>query len=633
MSNLATVLALFFSIGTVVALLVLVRDVVTRRAGSSPVLLIGLGTLFIGERVLGEGDLRLPISGAGLLLVLGAVGLRAYAMSNSDGARREGHRLGLIWTSISVASLLLYAMSLDPVVGALGFEEAGRDRWVGVFQSLFPIVALIGLIPSFLIDRLLALHPIVMPAGASRSAQLSGLGAALAISLMFPVNYLANQHDLDWDVAYFRTTRAGDSTRALVSTLTDPVEVLLFFPSGNDVGREVLPYFEELVASSDDRMSVRMVDQALEPQLAEELKIRENGHVVLRQGESQQKFKLNTDLDRAKRELRKLDGTVQKNLLKLTRGQRTVYFLAGHGEANWRETENTFRKINIYKRDLLEGTLSVKVKTFGVADGSTNAVPDDASVVVVAGPTEPLLAEEITALQRYFDGGGSLLVMIDPEGDPLTELLSHLGVKPGAAVLANAEAHAQIQGGPADRVFIATNKYGSHASVKELSRNSSVAHMVFSTAMSVQKQEGTANKITTLIRSRPNTWEDLNGNFQADPGEPKKTFELAAAITKPMDDAAEGAPEEARAIVVGDVGYLSDVLISRLKANAVFSLDGFKWLTHDEEIVGAIETEEDVKVQHTREEDWIWFLAAVVAVPSMVLLVGFLFIRMRQRRN
>lgn len=633
MSNLAIILALFFAVGIVGALLVLVRDVFARRSGSSLVLLIGLFTLFVGERVLGEGDLRLPVSGAGLLLVLGAVGLRAYAMSNSEGARKEGHRLGLIWTSISVASLLLYAASLDPVVGALGLEEAGRDRWVGVFRSLFPIVTLIGLIPAFLIDRLLALHPVVMPTGASRSAQLSGVGAALAICLMFPVNYLANQHDVDWDVAYFRTTRAGESTQALVATLTDPVEVLLFFPSGNDVGREVMPYFEELVRGADGRMSVRMVDQALEPQLAEELKIRDNGHVVLRQGEAQQKFKLNTELDRAKRELRKLDGTVQKNLMQLTRGQRTVYFLAGHGEANWRESEDTFRKINVYKRDLLEGTLSVKVKTFGVADGSTNAVPDDASVVVVAGPTEPLLAEEINALKAYFDGGGSLLVMIDPEGDPLTDLLAHLGVQPGGAVLANAEAHAQIRGGPADRVFIATNKYGSHASVKELSRNSSVAHMVFSTAMAVTKQEGTANKVTTLIRSRPNTWEDSNGNFRADPDEPKETFELAAAITRPLDGAAEGEPSESRAIVIGDVGYLSDVLISRLKANAVFSLDSFKWLTHDEAIVGEIETEEDVKVQHTREEDWIWFLAAVFAVPGMVLLVGVLFIRTRQRRN
>ena len=69
-------------------------------------------------------------------------------------------------------------------------------------------------------------------------------------------------------------------------------------------------------------------------------------------------------------------------------------------------------------------------------------------------------------------------------------------------------------------------------------------------------------------------------------------FELAAAVTKPLADAAEGEPSEARAVVVGDVGYLSDILVSRLRANLVFGMDSFKWLTHDEEITGEVESEE-----------------------------------------
>ena len=632
MSNLAIGLALLFAAIVTGALVVLVRDVFSHLRGSGLVLLLGLGTLFIGERMLGEGSLRMPVSGVGLLLVLGAVGLRVYAMNQSSGARRDAHRQALIWTSVSAASLLLYALTLDGVAGRFDDADA-RSRWVGVWTSLFPILTLIGLLPTFAIDRLLAVHPVLMPTGAARHLQLSGVAAALAIAVMFPLNYLASSNDTDWDVAYFRTTDAGESTQSLVATLTDPVEVLLFFPSGNDVGREIEPYFEDLAAASGNRLTVRLVDQALDPALAEELKVNDNGHVVLRQGETVEKFKLNTDIDRAKRDLRKLDSTVQQHLVKLTRGQRTVYFLVGHGEANWREKEDEFRKINLYKRELLEGIMSLKVKTFGVADGSTTAVPDDADVVVIAGPTEPLLEEEIEVLSQFFDRGGSLLVMIDPEGDPLTGLLEHLGVAPGEAVLANAEAHAQIRGGPADRVFIATNKYGSHASVKQLSRNSQVAHMVFPTALSVTKADQTPNKVTTLIRSRPNTWEDKNGNFRADPDEQKKVFELAASITHPIEGAEEGEPSEARAIVVGDVGYLSDILVSRLRANLVFATDSFKWLIHDEEITGEVESEEDVKVQHTREEDWLWFLSAVVAVPGMVLLAGILFIRMRQRRN
>ncbi len=624
------------ALGGIVGLLVLVgvgflvRDVFAKMSGSGVILLLGLFVLFIGERVLGEGDWRMPVSGVGLVVVLGALGLRAYAWSNSTGARREGHQQALVWTAVVVGSLLLYALTLDPITGALGFEEDAAARWVGVWRSLFPIVTLVGLVPVFMLDRLLAVHPVMMPTGASRSAQLSGVAAALGIALVFPVNYLADQHDVEWDVAYFRTTKPGTSTKAIAQTSAEPIEAILFFPAGNDVGREVLPYFEELARDSSGQLTVKMVDQALDPVLAEELKVRENGQIVLRQGETDQKFKLNIELDRAKRELRKLDSTVQKHLLKLTRGQRTVYFLVGHGEAHWRESDDPLRKLNVYKRDVLEAQ-NFKVKTFGAADGSTNAVPDDADVVIVAGPTDPLLAEEIEVLKTWFDQGGSLVVLVDPKGDPMTGLLDHLGVQAGSAVLANAEAHARLQGGPADRVLIATNKYGSHASVKTLSRNSQVAPSIYPGAVSIVKKDDTPNKVTTLVRSMPNTWEDANANFQNDPDEEKKVFEIAVAIEKDVKVGDE--KKDARAIVIGDVNFLADDLLKSVRANAQLGFDGVRWASRDEDISGEVESEEDTKVQHTREEDWVWFLTTIVAVPGLVLLFGVIFIRLRQRRS
>jgi hypothetical protein len=470
----------------------------------------------------------------------------------------------------------------------------------------------------------------VMPNGAARSAQIQGVSAALAIALMFPVNYLAKQHEKEWDVAYFRTTRPGESTLAIVRTLSEPMEVVLFYPAGSDVAAEVRPYFDDLARSSEGRLTVKVVDQAFDPVLAEELKIRENGQIVLKQGEANEKFKIDPDLDRAKKDLRKLDSVVQKHLLKVTRGARTVYFVQGHGEANWRDDENPFRKVQLFKKEILEGQ-NYKVKTLGMADGLANTVPDDANLVVVAGPQSPLYPEEVESLKRYFDGGGSLLVLVDPAGDPMTDLLAHIGVKPGTAPLANAEVHARLTGGPADNILVATNKYGSHPAVKTLSRNSQVAHMVLPSVTSVEKAAETSNKVTTLIRTLPNTWADDNRNFAADEGEQKKVYEVAVAVTK---DTGEGdAKKEARTIVVGNVGFLSDQPLSALRANQVFALDGVRWLDHDEDIAGEVESEEDVKVQHTREEDWMWFLTAIVAVPAVVLAAGILFIRLRRRSS
>ena len=242
-----------------------------------------------------------------------------------------------------------------------------------------------------------------------------------------------------------------------------------------------------------------------------------------------------------------------------------------------------------------------------------------------AGAVEKILNGNFgTGMALIFTGTGSV-------GETTSTLSQTFSVDAGTAPLANAEAHVRLYGGPADRILLATNKYGSHATVKTLSRNSQVAQFVLPGAVSVTKAEGTPNKVATLIRSMPNTWSDADGDFEASTDETKKVWDLALAITK---DVGEGEDKkEARAIVVGDVGFLADDVIRAFRANAQFGYDAARWLSGDEDITGEVETEEDVKVQHTREEDWMWFLTAIGAVPTTVLMFGVLFIRLRRRRD
>lgn len=590
-----------------------------RRSPSAAVLCAGLVLLFAGERLLGDGSSRLPASGAGVVVVILSLLLALRATSPTAGRALRAHLLVL-------TGLVVYGLGLPTVTDLLALGEEAAPRWAAVVAVTWPLLVLLGTLPAVLLAATEQRHPVALPGRAGLIAWQSGLVAALSIALLFPLNYLADANNISKDVAYFRTTRPGSATVSMIATAAEPVEVVLFFPSGNDVGREVKAYFDDLQQQAGDRLTVRLVDQALDPATAEKLKVRDNGDVAFLAGEKNQRFKIGLELAKARKDLKRLDSLVQTNLLKLTRSQRTAYFLAGHGEASSREKDNPFEKLNLFKKVVLEGQ-NFKVANLGVSEGSAVAVPDDAAVVVIAAPKKPLLPEEEAALLAWWEKGGRLLVMVEPGGDRLDGLLGALGVTVGEHPLAHAEKYVQQTRGPADRVLLVTNKYGSHESVKTLSKNSTQLYVVLPSVASVAKAEGTSNKVTTMLRSFPDTWEDADGDRTQGANETGKVFEFGQAVS--MGDDKTGS----RAIVLGDVNAFSDPVLESLQGNQQLALDGIRWLAGEDELEGTTESEEDVKVQHTREEDVYWFWFTNAAAPGLILAVGALMMRIRGRRS
>lgn len=613
---------------TVGGLLGLTGLLSTQLSGSSQLLGAGLLALFLGERMLGSGTERLVVSGFALLVVLGAVVMRILAFTRSEGRTRTAHQLALAGSGVVVAGLAVYGLTLDPMVNAFLSDDEAIYRWTGALGALWPILVLTGMLPLLAIDRVLALHPRRLPPGAAPAAATQALAAALAVALVFPVNYLAARHEWSSDVAYFRTTRAGESSLAIARSLPEKVEAYLFFPAGNDVGEEVEPYFRSLEQASGGMLQVTRLDQALDPQLAEELKVRNNGFVAFRMGESVEKFKVGDELSKAKRNLKKLDETAQKNLLKVSRGQRKAYFVVGHGEANFRERENPLRKLNLFKK-VLESQ-NYKASNLGAAEGLANSVPNDADLVVLAAPEKPLLPEESESLRNFVDQGGALFVMTDLGADPMEDLLGHLGVTAGTAPLAHAKAHVRQSRGPGDRILLATNRYGSHKAVRTLSRNGTTLQVVLPAAVKLEKADGGAGKVQTLVRSFPDTWEDADNDRKKGEAEPDAVFALAVAVSGPEDESGEPAW---RAIVVGDTNWAADSVIQSVQGNQVLLLDGIRWLVGDEDLMGKVSNEEDVKIQHTKGQDWVWFYLTVLAVPLLVFGFGVVSIRMRGRRS
>jgi hypothetical protein len=309
------------------------------------------------------------------------------------------------------------------------------------------------------------------------------------------------------------------------------------------------------------------------------------------------------------------------------KGKRVAYMLAGHGEASPRD-EDPKRKLGEFK-NLLRAQ-NYDVKDFGVDQGSTSAIPDDAALLIIAAPTKALLPEETETIKRYVDKGGALLVYADVGGDPMEGLLGHLGLKAGTAPLANESKFVKIDGGLTDRYNLASTKFGTHPSVATLAKFATRTFVALLGSVSID-ETGSATapspvKTTALIRTFEDTWADTNGNatLDKDAGEAAKMAVVAQAV--------EG-PESAkfRAIVVGDASMASDFVVTHSTGSAQFLVDGVRWLVGDEELSGETQSEEDVRIEHTREDDVAWFYGTVFGVPVLLLLAGVMLVRSRSK--
>jgi len=588
--------------------------------------------LFLGERTFGGSpSIRLALDGLAVVLLLAAVALRWRALRGAGRAARAAHRNAFAFLLVAVGGAVLYGLTTDAFLDVLPLGDTGKERWDVVLTVLWPILVAAGLVPMVALDRAIVASPVAAHPRRVADARDGALAAVLAVSMLFPLNWLAHEFNHRWDVTYFQTTAPGTATQDLVANLQEPVRAVLFFPEASEVAREVVPYFDALAGPN---LSVEVLDQALDPTAAKDLKVRENGHVVIAMGDRNEKIKVGTDIDKAKKTLKAFDAEVQKALLKLAKGKRTAYFTTGHGEMGWKGTEVADRKLSLLKK-VLEEALNFQVKTLGLGEGLASDVPDDATVVFVMGPKSSFLPEEAASLDRYRLRGGSTFLAFDPdveEGADFGPLVAPYGLSFHAARLAtdDRKAYVPVTGGIVDRQNIVTNRYSSHESVTTLTKNRSAAWVVLPGAGSLEELPDHGGKVTVTLRT-PDAWEDLDGDFEFDQGaEEKKVRDVAAVASGPANEG-----KEYKAVVLSEAGFASDALLAfmRFGAPAQLVADAVNWLLGDEGVAGTTENEEDVKIVHTKEGQGIWFYGSTFLVPFALGLLGWARVRTRRKKG
>lgn len=627
----------------------------------------GMLVMFVAQRLFVDHSLQTPLTivAAVALAASAALGVRALRAAKDDGLR-FAHRVTLIFLLVGVASLVMYAATTDSVVRSMTLAEDAEKRWLGVWRSLWPLLWLLGTIPMLVVGYACESSPVMMPRRRVRDLTIHGLVAAIGIALIFPVNYIASQEKERWDLAYFKTPTPGTATVAVAQSLESEVNVRIFMPPSSEVAGELVNYFALLEGPN---LTVEVIDQAAEPRLAKALAVRDNGVIAFTVGEVDldptpapppaegeeappekpkpitRTHRINPEFDKAKRELKKIDGEVQKILIELGHGERVAYFTTGHGELDWKSKGVLDRQSKGFRDTLKLNGFSVK--PLGIRQGLAEAVPDDADLVIIAGAQYPFQPLEVQAVRAYLESGGSLLVALEPVstrppqiqalGDPLLDMVEEvMGLKLEPGVLADERNHLPLFNNAQDRLLIATDGFSSHASNRTLASEKAALFTPISGHLTETEQHDSGIAIT--VRSLATTWADLDGDaeYDAEEGESKTTRNLAAAVTGGV-----GATGW-RAVVTADASMFSDWSLGNEKVpagtmrgvgyrgNQLFARDVSNWLVGAEALSGTTENEEDVKIEHTKDNQVWWFYLTVLGVPLGVFLLGALRVRLRR---
>jgi ABC-type uncharacterized transport system len=604
-----------------------------------PAYLVSLALVFAGERIVNSDTVQRVCSGLGVLGAVATTAIR-FARSGKSGERARAERVLALCSAGGVVALGLYFATTETGRRLIGLADAKpetRARFEGAATAGWVALLLLSVLPLILGE--IALAPMrraaMIEARRVRAAIRSGLVLAAAAVYCALFTFAAGEVDAKVDFSYFRTARPSESTKKIAETAAEPIVVRAFFPQLNEVGTEVSGYLREMARGAPN-LKVEEYDRLLVPAVAKEAKVTNDGIVVLSRGTTRETLTLGTEMKTAASKLKTLDGDFQKALLKVIHEAHLAYFTTGHGELNEGKGGEAAEGHTAKGLRKLFESQNYTVKDLGLAQGLGTDVPADATVVVVLGPTQALLPEEVDSLKRYAERGGHLLLALEPEAKiddrPLAAIV---GLTWDGTVLANDKVYVRRRFNPGDRANLATNRFSSHASVSTVSRNSARMPVIFPGASSLDKLAGGDFKVDFAVKALPETFEDRKGTFEYDASDGKRNaFNLAAAVSKPVPVPAgwKGKePPELRAFVVADADGLSDAAFGN-EPNVLFALDVIRWLGGEESYAGAITSTEDVRIEHTRQGDVLWFYATILGAPLAVLGVGVLLSRRRRQR-
>ncbi len=453
----------------------------------------------------------------------------------------------------------------------------------------------------------------------ARYGTLTGVSIIVVLGILVALNYIGSKQNKRWDLTTNKAFSLSDQTRTILSKLDSPLQILVFaqepdFPRYQDKLKEY-----EYVSK---KISTEYVDPDKKPAVAKQNQIQQYGTIVFNYKGRTERVTSDTEQD------------ITNGIIKAVSGQqKKVYFTQGHGEHDTASSE----------RDGYNAiTAALQRENYGVDKlvlAQTGSVPDDASVVVVAGPKTDFFPNEVEALKKYLDKQGKLLLMLDPpdkadapQPTQLIALAHDYGIDVGNNVVVDVSGMGRLIGTDASVPVAAS--YPSHP----INKNGSFNYMTaFPMARSCTPVAGGVNGRTAqaFVETSPRSWAETDikallttGQVSLDEnkGDKKGPIDIGCAVSAAASTDAKAAPDapkpETRVVVMGDSDFPSNAALG-IQGNRDLFMNVVGWLSQQENLISIRPKEPDdrrVTLTATQQANINWL--SIVVIPGFVFASG-----------
>ncbi len=435
--------------------------------------------------------------------------------------------------------------------------------------------------------------------------------------ILIIINVFVFQNPIQWDWTEGQQNTLAPETLDTLKSLPSSAKAIGFFTSqlSNSNAKDL---FIKLKANSNGKFDYQFVDPSTNPALANQYKVTIDGSVVLILNDHQEVLTSITEQN------------VTNALVRLMNpGQRTVYFLAGHGE---RDIQNSSNETYTRAKSVLEAK-NYTVRSLNLL--AQNSIPEDALAIIIAGPTSPLSEGEATLLEKYLDNGGSIIVMeepsystssTEPTTDPLMDYLKSVwGITFNNNMI--------IDPSSSQLVIAVEYTYGSHAITNNLVSQNLVTF--FPTARSISIDSSLKNiNSTALVNTIDRSWGETdftalqNNQVAYDPGT-DMSGPLTVAVASERTGSSKG-----RVVAFGDVDFASDAYFDQYGNSDMF-INSVDWAAGQENMISLTAKTPITREMKIPSSGTMLLLAIlfIIVLPGAVIAAGISSWISRRRRG